>query len=171
MKRLILLIIPIILLSISSIYAQENNCPCCTAEHRAFDFWIGEWEVTKPDGSPAGENTISKIEGDCLLREQWISATPGYTGTSYNFYNRQEKQWQQLWMDNQGAHLSLKGNIEAGSMVMMSEPTTTPNGLKVINRISWTPKPDGSVRQHWQVSQDGGKTWSTAFDGLYRKKA
>ena len=170
MKRLILLIIPAILLSTPILNAQESDCPCCTSDHRAFDFWIGGWEVTKPDGSPAGVNTISKIEGGCVLREQWISTTPGYTGTSYNFYNRLDEQWEQLWLDNQGAHLSLKGNIEGGSMVLKSEPTPAPNGTKVINRISWTPKPDGSVRQHWQVSQDGGKTWSTAFDGLYRKK-
>ncbi len=32
--------------------------------------------------------------------------------------------------------------------------------------ITWTPNADGSVRQHWETSEDG-KTWKTAFDGLY----
>jgi hypothetical protein len=27
----------------------------------------------------------------------------------------------------------------------------------------------GKVRQHWESSADDGKTWTTAFDGLYAK--
>ena len=30
---------------------------------------------------------------------------------------------------------------------------------------------DGTVRQHWETSGDGGATWATAFDGLYRPLA
>ena len=36
----------------------------------------------------------------------------------------------------------------------------------VRHRISWTPNPDGSVRQHWETSTDGA-AWTTAFDGRY----
>jgi hypothetical protein len=39
------------------------------------------------------------------------------------------------------------------------------------NRITWTPHPDGSVRQLWEQSTDEGKTWQVAFDGLYRHSA
>ena len=45
-------------------FAQEESCACCTENHRAFDFWVGTWQVTNPDGSPAGTNTIVKSEGD-----------------------------------------------------------------------------------------------------------
>jgi hypothetical protein len=37
----------------------------------------------------------------------------------------------------------------------------------VHQRIAWTPRPDGSVRQWWQRSDDGGTTWHTVFDGRY----
>jgi len=40
----------------------------------------------------------------------------------------------------------------------------------VRNRISWHDNSDGTVRQHWETSADAGKSWQTAFDGLYRKK-
>jgi hypothetical protein len=30
--------------------------------------------------------------------------------------------------------------------------------------------PDGRVRQHWETSKDGGATWTTAFDGYYRRR-
>ena len=42
------------------------------------------------------------------------------------------------------------------------------DGSEVQNRITWTPNPDGSVRQLWEASQDGGATWSMLFDGLYQ---
>jgi hypothetical protein len=45
------------------------------------------------------------------------------------------------------------------------------DGAAVGNRITWYDNDDGTVRQHWQVSKDGGKTWNTAFDGLYRKQS
>ncbi len=45
-------------------FAQEESCACCTENHRAFDFWVGTWQVTNPDGSLAGTNTIVKSEGD-----------------------------------------------------------------------------------------------------------
>jgi hypothetical protein len=42
-------------------------------------------------------------------------------------------------------------------------------GKKIWHRISWEPKPSGTVRQLWEVSSDGS-TWNVAFDGLYEKK-
>ena len=35
---------------------------------------------------------------------------------------------------------------------------------------TWYDNADGTVRQHWEQSKDGGKSWTTAFDGLYKKK-
>jgi hypothetical protein len=40
----------------------------------------------------------------------------------------------------------------------------------VHHRVAWYDNPDGTVRQWWESSTDGGATWETAFDGLYRKK-
>ena len=42
-------------------------------------------------------------------------------------------------------------------------------GLTQHERITWTPNADGSVRQRWETSTDDGKTWTVAFDGIYRK--
>ena len=106
MKKYIL-IISIFLIPLGAL-AQDKDCACCTGAHTEFDFWIGSWEVTNPDGSLAGHNTISKAQDNCILRENWVSATPGYTGTSNNFFNLQTKQWEQIWVDNQGASLHLK---------------------------------------------------------------
>ena len=45
------------------------------------------------------------------------------------------------------------------------------NGKPVTDRITFTPRPDGSVRQWWQASRDGGATWTTVFDGIYRRSS
>jgi hypothetical protein len=65
--------------------------------------------------------------------------------------------------------LLLDGRFENGAMRLEGRSPTAGGGEQ-IDRITWTPNPDGSVRQHWEQSTDGGKSWQTAFDGLYRKK-
>ena len=47
---------------------------CGAAEFHQFDFWIGTWDVTRPDGARAGENRVEPILGGCVLRESWTGA-------------------------------------------------------------------------------------------------
>ena len=49
------------------------------------------------------------------------------------------------------------------------QPVADPKtGQRQRDRITWTPNGDGTVRQLWESSTDGGATWSVAFDGTYR---
>ena len=82
--------------------AQPAPPRCDTEEHRLFDFWIGEWTVTNPDGSLAGENTIESILDGCVLRESWESASGAMRGHSFNIYSRAKKKWHQTWVDSNG---------------------------------------------------------------------
>lgn len=149
--------------------AQSSDCNCCSEEHKAFDFWVGEWEVTNvATGTPAGKNTISKIQGECVLKENWISANPKFTGTSLNFYNLQTKQWEQLWIDNSGAHLKLKGNRIGDKMILSSDEFKGVDGKLYSNRVTWTINDNGTVRQLWEVLQ-GEAVKSVSFDGLYKR--
>ena len=151
------------------VLAQEQPCPCCTEEHSAFDFWIGDWEVMLPDGNVAGYNSISKIQGKCALEEKWTSAKGGFTGTSFNFYNKTSGQWEQLWIDNGGNQLKLYGNRKGNQMILASEPFKDKDGNMLVNRITWTANEDGTVRQHWEIMK-GDNVVQVAFDGLYKKK-
>ena len=147
---------------------SQDNCPCCTENHEAFDFWVGEWQVINSDGSLAGTNTIIKVEDNCVLQESWKSANGNSTGTSTNFYNTSTGQWEQLWVDNYGFHLKLKGNRANNQMILSSDEFTGANGKKSVHRITWTLNGDGTVRQLWETLQKN-KVISTAFDGLYKK--
>jgi len=147
---------------------QGQAPPCATDEFRQFDFWIGEWEVTDPAGNVVGENRITRILGGCVLMEEWTGAGQS-RGKSWNLYSAATRQWHQSWVDNSGLLLQLDGGLEDGSMVLKGS-LTGPQGKMTMQQIAWTPQDDGSVRQHWTMSQDGGDTWTTAFDGNYRKK-
>ena len=60
--------------------------PCSSPEHRQFDFWIGDWRVSKPDGSFAGTNRITLEYGNCVLHEHYVTGK-GYSGESLNVYD------------------------------------------------------------------------------------
>ena len=92
LTALLLLIFPIMVLA-------QKDCNCCSKEQMAFNFWLGEWKVTDSNGKLAGHNTIVKEESGCVLKEKWVSAKQGYSGTSMNFYNVKTRQWEQLSND------------------------------------------------------------------------
>jgi len=141
--------------------------PCDTAAHHGFDFWLGEWDVRTPDGKLAGTNRIEREYGGCVLHERY--GTPrGYSGESLNIYDASRKVWHQTWVDSTGTLLLLEGGVRDGRMVLEGQ-TSTADGPATRHRITWTPNPDGSVRQFWE-STDAKGEWSTAFDGRYTRK-
>jgi hypothetical protein len=154
--------------------AQEANTSrtakaCATAEHRQFDFWIGDWEVLTPEGNLAGHNLIEGILGGCAVSESWTGSRGG-VGRSYNAYDRMHRKWHQTWVDNSGSVIQLDGEFAGGKMVLVGEGRDSTGG-KVLNRITWQETAPGAVRQLWEQSADGGKTWTTSFDGRYKKRA
>ena len=160
-------------LSVSAVaLAAPALPPACTApEHRQFDFWIGDWEVTTPDGEFAGTNRITRELGDCVLHEHWAGSRGGF-GESFNAWDARTRRWHQTWVDDRGTLLVLEGGREGESMVLVgSHPDTAAAAGTGLERITWTPMSDGVVRQLWESSKDGGKSWTTAFDGRYRKRA
>lgn len=139
---------------------------CAGEEHRAFDFWLGEWEVTE-DGERAGHNDIRRVAGGCALLESWRSARGG-SGSSLNFYDPSDGRWHQVWVGSSGSRLRLAGDRRGDAMVLSGERIGS-GGESIRDRITWTPREGGVVRQLWEVSTDGGESWRTVFDGVYRR--
>lgn len=140
--------------------------PCDTAKHHQFDFWLGQWNVTAK-GKPAGSNRIEAVHNGCALAEHWTSANGNFAGSSLNIYDRATDKWHQTWVDTAGTLLQLDGGLEDGRMVLRGM-RPGPDGSEILQRITWTPNEDGSVRQHWETSGDG-ESWKTVFDGRYVK--
>jgi len=140
--------------------------PCKHSEnHRAFDFWVGAWDVTA-NGAPAGHNEIKRVSGDCVLYENWTSATGG-EGKSFNFYDAAEDHWRQVWIGDRGGVIEFTGSFDDAGVLRYTAETTNPDGSTTLHTLDFYPLDDGSVRQHWQSSTDGGDTWQVAFDGHY----
>jgi Tetratricopeptide repeat len=145
--------------------AEALSHPCRHGEaYRAFDFWVGDWDVTS-GGRPAGTNHIEKAADGCLLVENWTSVRGGH-GKSLNFYDRQRKVWRQIWVDGRGDIIETEGGFSKGAM-RLKGTHRTPRGDVLPFRMTFTPRADGSVRQFIEESSDGGKTWSVWFDGNY----
>ncbi len=142
---------------------------CDTPEHRQFDFWVGQWDVYAND-QLAGTNRIELRHNNCVLHESWTSAAGNFSGNSINLYDARNKRWHQSWADSSGALLQMDGGLEGENMVLSGKVKARQGDGMVMHRITWTPNENGTVRQHWQSSQDDGATWSTLFDGEYRRK-
>lgn len=136
-------------------------------EHRAFDFWLGEWNVRTPDGKLAGVNRITREYDGCVLRERYDTGR-GYSGESLNIYDAGRKTWHQSWVDTSGTLLLLEGGLRNGSMVLEGQ-TVGSDALVTKHRITWTPIGAGTVRQLWESTNAAGE-WSVAFDGTYVRK-
>ncbi|MBX3280241.1 MAG: hypothetical protein KF868_19755 [Acidobacteria bacterium] len=147
--------------------AEGNANPCGLPVYRQLDFWVGEWNVFAR-GKQVGANSVQKILGDCVVFENWTDAA-GRGGKSLNTFNRQKGKWQQTWMDDNGNVLEFTGEGRDGVMAYRAE-TVGPDGAKTLHRMTFTKLSDNRVRQFWEQSGDGGKTWNVAFDGDYQRK-
>jgi hypothetical protein len=169
-----LLSLALLIPMVAAAQEMDSNPPaptnlCSSHEYKQFDFWIGDWSVTS-DGQPAGTNSIHPIHNGCALQENWQGAGEGgISGTSFNIYDQATSRWHQTWVDDSGTLLLLDGGLNDGVMVLSGQrPARDGNGMTQ-HRISWTPNPDGSVRQLWEASKDDGGSWTVLFDGLYIK--
>lgn len=134
---------------------------------REFDFWVGQWEVRRADGTLAGHNTVSKTDGGCSLVEHW-TGTGGSSGTSINYFQPSASRWRQLWVGSNGTLIDVSGRLRDG--VMRMEGTIEYVGQDRIEafRATWSELPDGRVRQLLEEFDLAAQTWQTWFDGYYR---
>jgi tetratricopeptide (TPR) repeat protein len=145
---------------------RRNAKPCAfSAEARQFDFWVGAWDVRTLAGDLAGTNEIRLGAGDCVLVESWTSMRGG-SGQSLNFYDRDAKKWRQIWVDADGEVTRFEGSFVDGSMRFVGERVEK-TGKRVPVKMTFTPIPDGRVRQRGESSADDGKTWTEEYDLYY----
>ena len=72
-------------------------------------------------------------------------------------------------MDNQGSILALSGNLVGSDMVMESDWQSGSATARFKHRITWSPQPDGTVIQTWDMLDAEGQILQTLFRGIYTK--
>lgn len=158
-----------LLLWIQLLPLKAQDCPCCDPVYHQFDFWVGDWIVFDSLGQEVGTNTIARDQAGCLLVENWTSSRGG-TGTSYNYFNRNDSTWNQLWVDSQGGILELKGRLEGGNMVLSSKLLRDSVSNLFYHRIRWEPE-GPRVIQTWETLDENNQVITLLFKGFYKKES
>lgn len=169
MKKVILALYLVV--QTTTLFAQEEqpaappsyDCSMVAA-HQQFDFWLGDWEVRIADGRRAGSNTVTSVNGGCLLKEEWTNMQ-GSTGSSLNYYNSLSDKWTQNWVDAQTI-INLSGGLENSSMVLTGTIYYQMAKREAELRGTWTPLEDGRVRQFFE-EKDAEGNWQIWFEGFY----
>lgn len=157
--------------------ATNRAMPCLVHEQsRQFDFWIGEWDVY-PNGVNliVGQSKIEVASGGCMILENWtaVGQVPN-TGKSMNYVNANTGKWEQFWLGSGGITPTnpqkfVNGEYRDGAMRFDFEQTTS-QGVKQTGRFIFFNEGPNQVRQFNEVSSDGGKTWTTQYDLVYKRK-
>lgn len=143
--------------------------PCEHDERfRAFDFWLGEWDVDVASGQFAGHNRITAEQHGCVLVEEWSSASGG-SGMSINYLDAAAGEWVQIWNDASGNQIDIRGGLTDDGMLLEGEIHYVATDTTAPFRGLWTPLEDGRVRQYFEQSNDGGETWTPWFEGFYSR--
>lgn len=74
----------------------------------------------------------------------------------------------QQWVADNGSVVWYEGEVRDGAMHYTGEQISA-KGNKTLARVLLQPQPDGTVRHRIENSTDGGKTWSSGFDAIYRR--
>lgn len=142
---------------------------CDAAEHHQLDFWIADWDAfdaDSPNGPPVARTHVDRIAQGCGLHELY-EQEDGLVGDSILSYDAARRQWQQTWITNRGSLMTIAGTFSDGRLVLEGEVHRGDGGVAV-QRISWHAEGDG-VRESALISRDQGKTWSPAFDVIFRR--
>ena len=149
--------------------------PCRFDErYRAFDFWVGEWDVRPsgaPDSTPPSENIVTLEYDGCVVMEHWTS-TGGGTGSSFNMFDASRDAWFQTWVDAAGGWHEYRGAPDKeGNMRLQGETPGAPGQpARVPTKLSLLRLGPDSIRQLAEISLDGGKTWTTSYDLVYKRR-
>jgi hypothetical protein len=151
-----------------SLFSVHSPKPvsCVAPEYRRFDFWIGDWDAFEVDNPTikVARTRVELILDGCVLREDY-NDPGGLQGQSFTIYDSSRGIWHQSWVTNRGKLLIIEGQFHAGEMVLTGVDYA--GGEQTLIHGTWKPV-DGGVRETAVTSADGGKTWKTWFDLMFR---
>lgn len=149
---------------------------CDDPQARAFDFWIGEWDVQNRQRAPddvrffeTGRATdrVYPVVGGCGIVEHWRGHTFGtYTlGFSVRAYDPATEQWTivLLWpAPGRPSFGALQGGFRHGRGEFTFRRALA-DGDTAINRFTFSDIGSHSLRWENGTSVDGGANWTTGW--------
>ena len=143
---------------------------CASPNFSRFGFWAGDWVVKDSTGTVIGANQVTRDVGGCGLHEHWRSQT-GEIGESFSAYSPFDSKWHQMYVGSGGYTFVMSGAFDGEKLVLFTAPRPSMRDPKVqiLERWTWTPIDASHLRQRAEMSNDGGVTWKTQFNGLYER--
>jgi hypothetical protein len=149
-------------------------------EMKQVKFLIGEWVVKgKMKMQPTDTNwmdltataSYKMIAGGAALQMEYKGPMMGqdFIGIAFRTYDRETKQWQQAWVDNFGARISIYTGGKKGDKWVFSGEDKY-GGMTMLGRTTEYDINEGSFKFKMESSVDGGKTWFTGVEATYTKK-
>lgn len=136
---------------------------------RELDFWLGEWDVLGGNGQVLGTSTVTTDLGGCLVEERF--RTPkGYEAVSFAHFDVWEERWYRTYIDGRGERMEMRGGPVGDAMVLVADEDGP--GSSGALRVRVTLEADGQdvVRQRFDVSRNGGRSWRTAEELVYERR-
>ena len=94
--------------------APPSPPPCSAPDHRAFDFWVGEWDVYPGNsGTQVATSSIEAMFDGCAIRETW-KPFKGGGGGSFSHYDKERRHWRQAWVDRAARESISTGDRSTG---------------------------------------------------------
>ena len=128
---------------------------------RHFDFWLGEWDVSWPDG--AATSSVYVDFDDRVIVESWDGRpSSDVQGMSLSMFDEEAGVWRYTWVDSEGKYVALTGGYDGDGMELRSELGTP------LRRARWFDiRPDSFS---WTMEHsDDGRRWRLVWDLRYRR--
>ena len=167
-------------LSITRSSSAQSLVRCGEAPARAFDFWVGDWnirqKILREDGTylelPAKTSVSVALDG-CVLIEYWEGEVQFFwermekpeliKAISVRAYEPRTRKWYIHWMDTRSRHFDTHyvGDFTDSRGEFYRE-WRTPEGTR-IGRITFSNVSPDSVSWSLAVSSDGRQSWTTMW--------
>jgi hypothetical protein len=166
MPRHLLILSALMVGSASPVAAQQPTPPSCDSpDHRAFDYWVGEWVVSDTTGRHIANSSITSVSRGCAIAEHWRPLR-GAEGRSLSWFEPKDGRWHQQWIGGDGWIARFAGGVTDGELTM-TEAAHPATAAPPIARMRWMRVGADTVRQVMWQSRDAGGTWTPAFVGVY----
>jgi hypothetical protein len=157
----------------------SNGKACSDADHRSFDFWIGDWDLSlRARRGVASEewdeakatNEIRTTYGGCVIEEHFRAEGPGEPWSGHSVSTFTDHKWRQTWVDDQGSYMLFVGARTASAMILEGEPKER-DGRKYRMRMTFDTITATSLTWKWQRTEDEGASWRDMMVIEYRRRS
>ena len=156
--------------------ALAQSVPC--AQDPAFhqqDFALGDWDVFA-GGKKTAEVRLESALNGCAVHESWTALSGKGNGIGLFTFSRVLKAWTYAWASDTGSATLFTGDAAGGvggaerGMLYKTQRPTASGGTRL---RQWTliEQPDHTIRELSVGSEDAGKTWTTEYELIWKKRA